>query len=498
VFVAGLSENWGGRQEIVLSDGTWFAVPKLADTSIEMPRLFQYLEKLEQMRELSEELRVLYVAATRCRDRLFFSSSEVEADRSEGEKSNSKKTGSRSGPKKEDTTFAAMLLPAIETRTSWDGGCADISGALGRALSESASSVPAGLSVITVRWQDEGYAGKGWAEKYSNEVGKEVFAATTAAFESAVMEKEDTLREELGLKSICEDEDGAADAVATDLPTYDVPPWVPPIVGRPVLRDLFVTALLDFWECPELFYRRRVLEIEDQPVTEAAKRGELSGAVRGQLIHEAIERLLQGKDDVRAFLAERILTVAPLGVEKACELAGEYASSIERAQALGLFREIEEAAEKRFETAYTIYEKNFLITARLDCEYVTQEGRVEIADFKTDTKLDDAALNRYRKQMMLYLLVLARFHPEQLQYRARLLFTQLGRCEVIEATVMELDEFRSKLHHLLDEYELFSERFCRDDVVFNDQLAAALGKWCERRSALCPKHSHVEKVGKHA
>jgi len=234
------------------------------------------------------------------------------------------------------------------------------------------------------------------------------------------------------------------------------------------------------------------------PATEAAKQGELSGAVRGQLMHEAIERLLQGKENLGAYLTERIVEVAPFEIEKARERAADFVSSIERAQALGLFREIEQAVEKRFETAYTICEENFLITARFDCEYVTQDGRIEIADFKTDTKLDDAGLNRYRKQMMLYLLVLSRFRPEQSRYRARLIFTQVGKCEVVKATAKELEEFCYSLRELLAEYERFSERFCRGDVVFDDQLVEALREWCRRRSAPCPEHSQVEKVGEHA
>ncbi|RMH25959.1 MAG: hypothetical protein D6691_08735, partial [Candidatus Hydrogenedentota bacterium] len=398
VFVAGLSENWGGRQDVVLCDGEWFATSKLADTRIKLPRLFQYLEKMEQRRELSEELRVLYVAATRCRDRLFFCSSDAEAERSpSGKSSASTKTSTSSRTKKEDTTFAAFLSRARQTRSRDEVNVDGLTGALSHALGEIAfSSSDASVPAIFVRWQDETQASTRRAERRTKESCMGPVPITTPDFEAGVQEKERFLREEFGLTEVRQDEGATQDAGAIRGPTYDVPPFAPPVVGRPVHRDLFVTALLDFWECPELFFRRRVLEIEDLPATEAAKQGELSGAMRGQLMHEAIERLLQGKENLGTYLTERIVEVAPLEIEKARELAADFVSSIERAQALGLFREIEEAAEKRFETAYTICEENFLITARFDCEYVTIDGRVEIADFKTDTKLDDAGLNRYR------------------------------------------------------------------------------------------------------
>ncbi len=499
VFVAGLSENWSGRQDTILCDGKWFAVSKPTQTGAK-PMLFEYLEKLERVRELSEELRVLYVAATRCRDRLFLCSSDAEVERSpSGKSSGTKNTSTSSRTKKEDTTFAAFLCRALDTRRQEEVEVDGLTGALSHALGETAcSSSDAGVPAIYVRWQDETRASMRRAERQTNESGMDRVPITTPDFEAAVLEKERFLREEFGLTEVRQDEGATQDAGAICGPTYDVPPFAPAIVGRPVHRDLFVTALLDFWECPLLFFRRRVLEIEDLPATEATRKGELSGAARGQLMHEAIERLLQGKENLGTYLTERIVEVAPLEIEKARELAADFVSSIERAQALGLFREIEEAAEKRFETAYTICEENFLITARFDCEYVTQDGRVEIADFKTDTKLDDAGLNRYHKQMMLYLLVLSRFRPEQSLYRARLIFTQLGRCEVIEATAKELEEFCCSLRELLAEYARFSERFCRGDVVFDDQLVEALREWCRQRSAPCLEHLQVEKVGEHA
>ncbi|MGC8739943.1 MAG: UvrD-helicase domain-containing protein [Candidatus Sumerlaeaceae bacterium] len=432
-----------------LTDGVaWFSSSRVSDSGI-----FRYLQEKELRRQEEEEKRVFYVALTRAQDLVVLSSSKPKRQ--------------PSGP-----TVLSWLNNYCERTevSSWDELVQEMSKASQNVALKLEFSEPPPQQPNTCTYDMR--AGTSLEELYST------------YFERV---------QHLAVQTFPR-------AEPQDCALLDRPPFAPPLMRKERSISVGVSEFLTFLHCPRDYYEQYILELPPLLSESKLRRvpqqgGMLSASEKGRLLHTLIEDLLlsrprQWNTDVEQKLRWKAKQTANESLDPA--VLDELVAHVKGAYDAGKFERLLRAHRCWIEQYFlVVVDEKLALSGRTDCEYETEEGLVEIADFKTGTGEWEETYGKdyYELQMKIYLWMLATRFPHQPCYRATLLHTAPSvPSEDICLTAQELTGFGEFLKAQAAEFRSFLNRYAVGDLCLGAQLNDALDAECRRRKKPCPKH----------
>ncbi|MEA2218238.1 MAG: ATP-dependent helicase/nuclease subunit, partial [Solirubrobacteraceae bacterium] len=335
VCVADLGRRRPGDEDDLLVDGAEIGLRLVGlDGSSERALAYERLRDRARERSAREEERVLYVAATRARERLILSGG-VPID---------------AWPR--ESAGAAPL--------SWLGP-ALLGGDLTRL-----PTTPEPLR--DVAWRDGAHAARlRCALNRPDTVGRVLRAASLAPA-------------------------GATLPVAPPQPPHPV--QAPPRAAAPVVRTLSYSALAAWTACGYRFYLERLLRLPEEPVIRVAAAGPGASAptldprVRGTLVHALLEDPGPAAGRVAAVAAARGVTLTQAETADVARLADAFEAS-------PLAARIARARSVRAEHAFAVELGGTLLTGIVDVLAHERGGRRLVVDYKTDALDPDDDLGAY-------------------------------------------------------------------------------------------------------
>lgn len=325
------------------------------DGTSEKALAFEPLRDRARERDAREEERILYVAATRARDRLILSGGAPLT------------TWPKEGPSAPPLSW---LGPAL------------LGGDLGRLPT-------AEEPVRDVRWSADG--------EFTAALRCVLNAPATAG---------------LVLRAGSLAPAGAGEPVATPPPARSPPPEA--AGSAPAVRTLSYSSLASWRACGYRFYLTRLLGLPEDPADAAAFAASeaapgLDPRVRGSLVHALLESDPRGRD-----MIGRVAAVAELhGVQPSPEEAADVARLTDAFASSPLARRIDRARKVHREHGFTVALGSTLLTGIVDVLAHERGGAQLVVDYKTDgldpeTDLAAYVEERYGVQLRVYALAALR------------------------------------------------------------------------------------------
>ena len=412
----------------------------------EEPVSFHLSKEAEERAAQAEDVRRLYVAATRHRDHLIF----VGADR-----------WSKDGQFKESGCYLSMLDDVLGIADAIDAGAERIEygeGFTARLVRVEPTRPPAPKG--QVRGSSPGAPGPGLRIISTGAGAREVADALA---------------------------DMGRDGEVAELNL------VGPLPVSAAGATVAATALADFGHCPMLYRWRHELRLPPtRKKTASASETYLDAATAGTLLHRCME--LVDFDDIAPAAAGTLVGRAAAEMELTVPtepMAGELADMLQRLEKTPLMKHLTGAKRRLAELSFVYRAGVIDITGQIDLLYRDAEGAWHVVDYKSDRIGSDeveARAKRYELQMMIYLAAAGRGLDGSIA-DATVYFLRPGLSYRFAATSETIAEAE---HHLSD---LAAELVrCRRSGQFQrigDTTDASVCKTCPYAD-LCMRQSTVE------
>jgi len=393
VFLADMSRrDLPGREDLVLDPELGPALKAPSDDPREDGPLFSYLKREAKARDAAEDLRLLYVALTRARDRLFLCGS-LCAGRSERE------------------TWLARLLQVMGLEQVEDGAAFElVPGCIIKVATRPSGSVSS----------QEGQASQaGW-------LGARRLERFAPSKDSV-----DSLPEGLAVR---------LDEVAPDFSG---------------LRQFTVTQLLTFADCPRRYSLEHVLHLAPEITFGPTRgRGQL-GALIGTVVHRVLALWDLRSGDLLPDLARRAVTeLVDVSRAQGASILRETLAILSRALDAGLLEPLLKGVRCQSEAPFVLRVGDNLVEGIIDRLLIFEDGSCEVVDYKTNQVAGDdlvSAAEVYRFQVGLYALAASRaIGPVR---RASVLFLSAGQQVQWELEPDVLDDVSRRLETCVQEIQ---------------------------------------------
>ncbi len=411
------------------------------------PLSYRLAKRLEDAEELSEDVRRLYVAATRHRDHLIF----VGADWRRTD-----------GGLHDAGSYLAKMDELLGITDALERGAGEVPCAGGRHAASVRRVAAAGSP----------------AARGPGPIGRKLLAAAGSGAD-------------------------LADAIAETAGAAPQMPLVGPLGPQVGRAEIAVTALNDFEHCPMLYRWRHELRVpaafEDAPAAGASGRGGeplgeapqsggargLGAATLGTLFHLCMERL-----DFAAPQEPRALVRQAAGEMDLPDTADLDAIERQLSRMLDRFRE-HELWGRLASARRTLRELDFVmdigpaeLRGQIDLLYADEAGGWHVVDYKSD-RVDEQGLaehaERYELQLLLYAAAAAR-HLQARPEEAALYFLRPGRAHHFEISAESLSAAESRVSSL-------AERLIRD------RRSGGFGLSRGEQCPTCPYDSLCRRLG---
>ena len=385
VFVADMSRERKGHPRKIMLDGELgMAVSLPARSRKERGPLYRTARKQMRSREAAEELRLLYVALTRARDRLVLS-------------------GSESGESEKGDDWLKLILRTLSVSHVEDGS--EIEFGSGSRLRM--RTRPSG-SVVS----EEGQAQEaGWlgAQRLEKLVGGGV---RSGVLPGELVERVGAIRPSLNAK-----------------------------------RHFSVSELLTYQHCPKQYYWRYVLGLPGGARIGRSQERARCGAWIGTVVHRVLALWDLQDEAVLGSLVERaVAEIGPLGREDERVVGSEAERIVREGYGRGLFEDLRKAVRFEVEVPFVLEMNGNVVNGTVDRVSVFEDGGCEVVDYKTDRVGSggvEAVAEAYRFQVGVYALAASRAFGA-VRGGGVLLFSA-GQWVRWEVTTEALDEVRREM-----------------------------------------------------
>jgi ATP-dependent helicase/nuclease subunit A len=187
-------------------------------------------------------------------------------------------------------------------------------------------------------------------------------------------------------------------------------PLLGPLEGQAGQLELAVTALEDFAACPMLYRWHHELrcpppaELDAPPSARESSLGPLDPLTLGSVLHLCMERLDMDNPQPGALA---VMALAELGLEDLVDpraVAGQLGPMMDVLKAQPLWAEMKQARQAWRELEFSWHAGSAVLRGKIDLLYEDAQGRYHLVDYKSDRLSGGVAehAQRYRFQMLLY------------------------------------------------------------------------------------------------